>query len=74
LIVLKNKERIIIMKEVYFTKVLKERYPEFRTVYGILKDIEMFNLNLNDYLENRKKKVETFIRKNLSSFLYFYFI
>jgi DNA/RNA-binding domain of Phe-tRNA-synthetase-like protein len=56
------------MRKIYFTKTLKEKYPEFKVVFAILKDIHT-DLSLNDYLKNKKEEIETFVRENLSFLL-----
>jgi len=52
------------MKECYYTKALKQKYPEFRVIYTILEDTETYDLNLTTYLESRRKETEKFIKSN----------
>ena len=51
--------------KVYFTKNLKEAYPEFKVGYGILKEIQINNFEFEEYLRSKKKDVEKTIKESL---------
>lgn len=56
------------MRNIYLTKTLKEKYPEFQVVFAILKDLHI-SLSLKTYLENKKEETGAFLRDNLSLLL-----